>query len=151
MSGAFFVHRGLLLFWALWFSLVCFTNLCDGLRAWGRARPLWRFASSNYAQVVQATSVYRARRGLANVLFAAATVWQGVAATLMWWALYASWTDGVLAWSRIYAAFAAALIFCAALILADETFKQYEKEAAHHALFATQLLTFMALHVQAAR
>ncbi len=52
------LKRGLLLFWAGWYTLVWLTNVCDALRMLGVLSPDWRFASGNWVFLVETTKLY---------------------------------------------------------------------------------------------
>ena len=67
--SALFLKRSLLLFWAVWFTLVFATNLCDGAKALGVVQQVWPFASGNYALVVKTTAHCGPPAWLSGVLF----------------------------------------------------------------------------------
>ena len=63
-------------FWALWLLLVLVTNLFEWLKLLRIVLPYWKFASSNYEAIVQATGTYRAPEWMAKVLFLGVLTWQ---------------------------------------------------------------------------
>ena len=138
---------GLLLFWTLWLLIVFLTNLFEWLKVLRIVSPYWKFASSNYQAIVQATGIYQAPEWVAKVLFLGVLIWQcgtllafGRALLSMWW--YGMWLLG-----PVMETFAASLGLLAAFILADEIFKQYDLERAHLLLFIAQLLTVLSIYV----
>ncbi len=143
----FWLPLGLIVFWALYFSIVMGMNAFDALKAFGLLSKDWKFASGNYALICQATQTYRAPAWLNRVLFAGVIVWQTLAAALLWFAVYrwlSPWTTGYHATD---AAFALGLALFAAFVLMDEVFKEYKSERDHMLIFAAQLLTLLAIHL----
>ncbi len=61
--------RSLLLFWAIWLSVVSASNAADALQAAGVLSPGWRFASGNFAIVAESLSIYSVPQIWAAVLF----------------------------------------------------------------------------------
>jgi hypothetical protein len=142
----FSVKLALLCFWTLWLSITFLTNVCGGLKALGVLPSRWKFASDNYHAVVQATSVYRAPRRLAGLLFFGVVLWQLIAVALFGCALVSSFTHGALDFASINSAFAVGVGFWAALMIADEIFLRYENESWHALLLIAQLATWMSLY-----
>ena len=84
-----FFKRILLLFWAVWLSVVFLSNLADAAKGLGWLGESWLFASGNL-QFLRETTARYGTPDLANgVLFAGVIVWEGVATLLFWWA---GWT-----------------------------------------------------------
>jgi hypothetical protein len=138
---AVLLKRGLLLFWAVWLSLVFATNVLDGAKAAGLLDQSWTFASGNYNFVCQTTARSGTPAWVNGVLFAGVIWWEGLAAVLFW-----------LAWRTyrgrlLYPAFAAGLSLWAAFILADEVFVAYAVAATHWRLFTAQLATLLAIEL----
>lgn len=136
---------GLLVFWAAWFSITFASNVCGGLKALNLLPARWKLASDNYRAVLDATSVYGARRWLPALLFSAVILWQLAAAVLLARAVVFSVIDGNIARAAASAAFAAGAGLPAAFMLADEIFLQYDRQASHAVLFIAQLATWMAV------
>src|SRR5262249_9675849 len=136
------LKRGLLLFWAAFLSLVCLTNLLDGLKAVGLLPPGWPFASGNYRFLADTTARYGTPAWLDGLLFAGVVAWEGLAAALFWLAGLRCGAGRLR-----YAAFAAGLSLWAAFVLADEAFAAYAVEATHWRLFTAQLATLLAVEL----
>jgi hypothetical protein len=135
------LKRGLLLFWALWLSLVLVTNVLDGAKALGLLAESWTFASGNYAFLCRTTARHGTPEWVNRVLFAGVIAWEALAALLFW---LAAWTyRGRL----LYPAFAVGLSLWAAFILADEVFVAYEVAGTHWRLFVAQLVTLLAIEL----
>ena len=144
-----FLKRGLLLFWAAWFSVVTATNVCDALQELGLLGPGWRFASGNFAFLAETTARYHVAPWLNATLFLGVITWEATAAALFW-----------LTWRQtrhvprkcaakdapyLYPAFLAGLMLWAAFLLADELLIAYAVEAAHLRLFTAQLASMLAI------
>ena len=143
----FLLKLGLLSFWGLWFVLVFFTNLCEGLRVLHRLPWTWKFASHNFQPVVLAMAEYAAPSRLPKIFFAVILLWQLLTVVIFGWATASSLVQGSLNWGFVDAAFAAALSLWAAFMLADEFCRQYDPERSHVLFFIAQLITLMALHL----
>jgi hypothetical protein len=143
---AVLLKRGLLLFWALWLSLVFATNLLDAAKALGVLADSWTFASGNYAFLAQTAARHGTPAWLNAVLFAGVIAWEGIAAALSWRAWHAFRGEGVGS-PAVYAASAAGLSLWAAFVLADEVFIAYAVEATHWRLFIAQLATLLAVEL----
>ena len=138
---------GLLAFWWLWFVLVLFTNLCEGMKLLHRVPWTWKFASHNYQPVALALAEYAAPSWLPKVLFVGILLWQLLTALLFGGAAILSFAQHSLSWGWVDAAFAAGLALWAAFMLADEFCKQYDPERSHILFFTAQLVTLLALHL----
>ena len=141
------LKRGLLLFWAVWFTIVFLTNLFDALRALGVLGAGWRFASGNWAFLVETTAVYATPDWLRAVLFAGVIVWEGLAAALFWRAFRAGRGDDGEGRREVDAAFVVGLALWAAFAIADEVFVAYDVEATHLRLFTAQLVSLLAIRL----
>src|SRR6516164_10081098 len=84
------LKRCLLLFWAVWLSLVFATNVLDVAKAARLLGESWAFASGNYAFLCQTTARYGTPARVNALLFAGVIGWEGLAAALFWltWRTY---------------------------------------------------------------
>lgn len=141
--------RLLLLFWALWLSVVVATNLLDVLRTCELLPATFRFASGNGAWINQTMDPLGVPRLLQTLLYGGAIVWEALAAALFWWAAV-TYCGRPLAEERIaLLACGANLALWAAFQILDEVFLAYQPEAVHRAIFTVQLLTIFALQLLA--
>lgn len=138
---------GLLAFWWVWFGLVLFTNLCEGLKVMHRVSWTWKFASHNFQPIVLALAEYAAPSWLPKVLFTGILLWQLLTVLIFGMATVLSFTQQTLSWSFVNAAFAAGLGLWAAFMLADEFCKQYDPEKGHVLFFTAQLVTLVSIHL----
>lgn len=140
-SHVVLLKRGLLLFWAMWLSVVFTTNVLDGAKALGLLDESWAFASGNYAFLCQTTARYGTPSGVNAFLFTGVVCWEGLAAVMFW-----------LAWGEyrgqlLYPAFGVGLSLWAAFLLADEVCIAYAVESTHWRLFLAQLVTLLAIEL----
>ena len=140
------LKRGLLLFWAMWLSVVFTTNMLDGCKALGLLDPSWPFASGNYHFLAETTARYGTPAWLNGLLFLGVIAWEGIAAVLFW--LAGIRFRGRMESQRLfYAAFAVSLMLWAAFSIADEVFIAYTVEGTHLRLFTAQLATLLAIEL----
>lgn len=139
------LKQGILLFWALWFTVAWLANTCDGLKACHLLGAGWRFASGNYALLVETTKKYRPPPWLNAMLFGGIILWQGCAALLFWCALSVFQGLHRPGENVLYAAFLVSLALWAAFIVADEIFLAYETEDTHLRVFTAQAISLLVL------
>src|SRR6266576_2639674 len=82
--GPVLLKRSLLLFWAVWLTVVFLTNAADAMKAAGLLDESWAFASGNYGFVTQTTARYSVPAWANALMFAGVIVWEGLAAGLFW-------------------------------------------------------------------
>ena len=141
------LKRGLLLFWAAWLTIVVTANSFDALRALDVLSDGWRFASGNWAFLVETTRVYDTPRWVQAILYAGVIAWEGLGALLLWRAVAASMGAGFADRRPADAAFVVTLALWAAFAIVDEVFLAYDVEATHLRLFVAQLVTLLAIHL----
>ncbi|HYT87590.1 MAG TPA: hypothetical protein VEL76_02620 [Gemmataceae bacterium] len=144
---ALFLKQCLLLFWAVWLTVVFATNFMDRAKALGLLPESWSFASGNYQFVCATTARYGTPAWLNGLLFLGVVVWEGVAALLCW---RAWWRFGDKATERrrpLYAAFTVSLLLWAAFLVADEVFISYTVAGTHLWLFVAQVVTLLAIEL----
>jgi hypothetical protein len=139
-----FFKRLLLLFWAVWLSVVFLTNLADAGKGLGWLGESWAFASGNFKAIKETTARYGAPDWVNAVLFAGVILWEGIAAVLFW---RAAWTfRGRRSEPRVvYGAFTTSLLLWGAFLIADEVCVAYPVESAHRQLFIAHLATLLAI------
>ena len=140
------LKRLLLLFWAVWLTVVFATNLADGLKALGLLSEGWAFASGNFQLITETTARYGTPAAVNGVLFAGVIGWEAVAAGLFWRA-GASYRGRVTSRSAVYAAFTVSLLLWAGFLLADELFIAYAAAGTHLRLFVAHLVTLVAVEL----
>jgi hypothetical protein len=143
--GPAFLKRSLLLFWAVWFTVVFLTNAADAAKAAGLLDASWMFASGNYGFVTECTARYGTPSWANALMFAGVIMWEGLAAFMFWRA--SSMFRGSSARSARYAAFTTSLLLWAAFMVADEILIAYTVEGTHLRLFIAQLVSLLAVEL----
>lgn len=146
MNPVHFLKRSLLLFWAVWLSVVFLSNLADALKHIGLLCESWAFASGNLQFIKETTARYGTPDLMNALLFAGVILWEGVATLLFWWAV---WTFRGKRSGRkaLYFAFTASLLLWGAFLVADEVCISYPVESTHLRLFIAHLLTLLAIEL----
>lgn len=144
---SYLLKRSLLLFWALWLSVVFATNVFDGCKALGLLAENWSFTSGNYPFLVETTARYGTPTWLNALLFLGVIVWEGAAALLFWlaWIRFHGSRERA-SWS-LYAAFTVSLTLWSAFAIAAEIFIAYTVEGSHLRIFTAQLVTLLAIQL----
>ena len=141
------LKQGIVVFWAVWFSVTFFANAFDGLKALKVMGEGWRFVSGNYAAIVETTRKYSLPAWLTGLLFLGVVLWQGLSALLFWYACSAFHGMHVPGLPALDLAFLVSLALWAAFMIADEIFTAYDAEATHMRIFIAQLLSLLVLHL----
>jgi len=141
--------RGLLVFWAAWWTVVLLTNSADALRALGVLHPDTPVASGNFALVARALDTYALPRALAGVLFAGILALEAAIAGIAWRAALAGGLRSAPGLPLARAALATGTGLVAAFVLADEIFLLYHTipglEGTHWRLFLAHLVSLLVL------
>jgi len=141
------LKRGGLLFWALWLSVVVFTNILNALQALGVLSETFKFVSGNWQWINQTMDPLGVPRALQAFMFAGVIVWELLAALLFWRAV-ADYRNRPLNQERATViACAVNLALWAAFQVLDEVFLAYQPEGVHRVIFGNQILTLLMLHV----
>lgn len=140
-----FLQRTLLLFWALFYTLVLASNLTNGLQVIGWLPPDFPFVSGNYGLMEQITGIYRTPNWLLSVLFLGVLAWEGWTAVLFWRAFQRFPGER----STAQAALSLGMLLAAAFVLMDELFLAYrvaDLEKAHLLLFTAEAVTLILIN-----
>ena len=146
VSHAIFLKRVLLLFWAVWFSVVFLSNLADAAKGLGFLDESWSFASGNFKLVKETTARYAIPNPVNAILFAGVIVWEALAAGLFWWATWSFRGKGS-GRKAVYMAVMTSVGLWGAFLLADEVFIAYSLESVHLRLFVAHLVTLLAVEL----
>jgi len=133
------VKRIMLLFWALWLSVIAATNLFSLLKALGLVSRDFVFASNNFALVHSYMALYHVPHNLIVVAFGKIVGWQWFTAWLFFRAFRSRRTAN--------AAYGAGLALFAAFLVAGEVFLRFDYEAIHMRILIALLLSWLALHL----
>ncbi len=146
------LRRGIVFFWAAYFTLVLATNTTDALKALGVLPDSFAFASGNYALMHRVTRIFDVPDAGVALLFAGVLVWEAAAALLFWRAVAAQRIGDLHA--RASAALLVGGALWAAFILADELLIAFEipgLESTHVALLSLTLLSLLAVQLRLER
>ena len=141
------IRRGLLLFWALWLSVVVVTNMLNALVTIRVLPAGFVFSSGNWAWIGQTMNPLGVPVLLQAVMFVGVIAWEAAAA-IAFWVAFARFRDRPLAAETVaVAACILNLSLWAAFEILDEVFLAYNPEGVHRAIFANMILTTLALYV----
>lgn len=146
MKHVVLLKRLLLLFWAVWLSVVFLSNFADAAKGLRLLDDSWSFASGNWKAIQDTTGRYRVPIAVNAVLFAGVIVWEGVAAVLFWRASW-SFRGRGLPHEAVYLAFTTSLLLWGAFLIADEVFIAYSLESPHLRLFIAHLASLMVVEL----
>jgi hypothetical protein len=136
----------LLLFWALYFSIVLCSNTSDALKALGWLPSSWIFVSGNFEMVRTVVAIYHPPSWLVGIFFAGVIAWQGIGAVLLWKAFVAAIQQKQHYKIAAYQALTVTISLWAAFLLSDELFLAYEipgLDATHFNLLIAEIATFL--------
>lgn len=141
-------RRGILSFWAVWFSVVLASNVADALVSLGILSDAWPFASGNVSLIGESIAVYSLGRGTAALLAAGVITWQLAASVLFWRAALEPGGVPPQPSARACSAFAVSLAFWGALLVADELFLVYRHAGltlVHWCVATAEIVSLLAL------
>src|SRR5687767_18842 len=143
--------RGILLFWALWLSVVSASNVVDALQATGALAPGWSFASGNLSLVAESLSIYAMAPAAAGVLFALVLLLELAASALFWRAALDPDPLGAASQDKILAPFWLSIgLFCVFLVF-DELLLVYRRfpslAPTHFAILSALLLSVILIRM----
>ncbi len=141
------VRRGLLLFWALWLSVVAVTNVLNALVAAGDLPAGFAFSSGNWGWIGQTMNPLGVPLWLRAVMFAGVIVWEATAAVAFWVAFTRFRDRPLVGEPAAVAACVINLSLWAAFQILDEVFLAYEPEAVHRVIFGNMILTTAVLYL----
>ena len=133
----------LLLFWAVWFSVVTLTNVGDALKHLGVLPAGFSFASGNFAFLQTVTAIHHTPVFLVALMFAGVILWEGLAAVLFYRAFAKDRAASADASSTTTLAFTVSAAFWGAMMIASEAFISYDVEATHMRLLIASLVSFI--------
>lgn len=139
------IPLGLLLFWAIWLTLVTFTNLADALKQLELLPETWTLASYNYDLIVQTLAPHGIPATIAAFLFAGVIVWEAVAAALLWRAFSAVRRGLPGTAPEVTQAFVVSLALWAAFLIATEATVNYTTAGTHKDTLIAQLVSLLVI------
>jgi hypothetical protein len=136
---------GLVLFSAIWLTLITLTNVTDAMRHLGLLAENISWASYNYSMVEETLGKQGIPSFVAVILFAIVIAWEGLASALLWraWQVMRRGGDGLSA--EVTQAFVVSLALWAAFLIMTEAMVSYETAATHKTTLIAQLATLLVL------
>ncbi|HEY4259508.1 MAG TPA: hypothetical protein VGM98_05095 [Schlesneria sp.] len=141
-SNCRMIKCGLICFWAIWFTVVSASNVCDALIQLGALPATWPFASGNYAAIAKVTAKYAVPSAVLGGLFLGVILWEGIGTVLFWRAVVVARRDGNRR-NALHRAFGCGLALMAAFVMTDEVCIVYDLEASHLRLFMAMLVSLL--------
>jgi hypothetical protein len=144
------LKQGLVLFWALWSTLVFASNLGDGLKELGLLPVAFAYASGNFGAITEVAQLFGTPIVFAALMFAGVLLWDGLNTVLFWRAVRHSARIRLGDYARADIAFAASLGLWGALMVADELFLTYRVaafEQTHRGIFVAMLVSLLAVRL----
>lgn len=138
------LKRGILLFWALWFSCAWLSNVFDFLKHLEWVSVYWAFVSGNFTFVQNVLSIYKLPPLVAQILFIGVLLWEGIIAFCFWKAFVRFKNPINLQW--VNRAFMLSTGLWAAFLVTEEIFIAYLYEQPHLLLFLAQLICLLVIH-----
>lgn len=139
------LKAGLVLFWALWLTIVTLSNLTDALKVLGILSADFIWASYNYALVRDTVAAHGVPAAGAAVLFAGVLAWETLASILLWRAWNALRRGAPGTAPEVTQAFAVNLALWAAFLVATELFINYDTAGTHKTTLIAQIATLLLL------
>jgi hypothetical protein len=146
VNHVLFLKRVLLLFWAVWFTVVFLSNLADAGKGLGLLGDSWALASGNLQFLKETTARYGTPDVVNAGLFAGVILWEGVAAVLFW-RVGCTFRGRASSRKVVYVPITAALLLWGSFLIADEVCIAYPLEGTHLRLFIAHLVTLLALEL----
>lgn len=137
------LRTGLLLFWAIWLTLVASSNLADALKRFGLLPEGWTFASYNFELVANTVGAHGVPVWGAAVLFGGVIVWEWLAAVLFWRAFAVGRRGGQGLTPEAAQAFTVSLALFATFLLATEATVNYLTAPTHMSVLTAQLASLL--------
>ena len=140
------LQRPLVLFWALWLTLVGLGNLIDAAASLGLVPADTLLVSGNYKLIVTSVTPTTTAGWLPPLLFAGVIGWQVIGA-FFFWRLYLRWGRLPDLLGQVTLCWAVNVALWGAFLLADEFFHAFAFAPGHFAIFSAQLLSYVAIIV----
>jgi hypothetical protein len=141
------IKRGLLLFWALWYSVVVTTNVLNALQALGILSASFKFVSGNWEWINQTMNPLGVPIALQAFLFAGVIVWEMLCAILFFVACVRFRSRTLVEEKESLWACAGALALWCTFQVLDEAFLAYDPERVHRMILIETILTMMFLQL----
>ena len=139
------IQSGLVLFWAIWLTLVAVTNAFDTMKRLGALPADFTLASYNFDLVQKAVGVHGVPTIVAALLFAGVIGWELLASGLFWRAWLAMQRGKPGTADEVTQAFAVSLALWAAFLIATEATVSYATAGTHKSTLIAQLASLLVI------
>ena len=141
------LKRGIILFWAVWFSLATLTNFFDLLKYYHGVSEGWKFVSNNLSLISNVISIYGLSPAASSFFLMGAICLEGIITLLFWIAAFSAtqMTPKKSCW--VNGAFTLSTFLWALFLVMDEFFIAYPFENTHLPLLVSQLICLLAIHL----
>lgn len=151
-AGTRLIQHSIVLFWALWTSIVTITDAINLLQKLNLMPEHLKFTSGNYDLVLRNLSIYHLNVfSVAIFLFTVIVLWALIIAVLFWKALFYFKKNAQTYFNTTCFAFAILLAMHFVFILADEILIQYPLEHGHMARTVFIFVSFLTFFFLAKR
>ena len=142
------IQTGLVLFWAIWLTLVTHPNFADAMRQLDVLPSDFKLASYNFDLVKKTVGAHGIPTSVAGVLFAGVILWELLGSILSRaWRVMRRHGNGAAA--EVAQAFAVSLALWAAFLIATEATVNYETAATHKTTLIAQLASLLVVRASA--
>lgn len=139
------IQIGLVLFWAIWLTVVTATNIFDAMKQLGALPSGFTLASYNFELVEKTVGAHGVPTIVAALLFAGVIAWELLASALLWRAWRAMHRGAPGTAPEVTQAFAVSLAVWAAFLIATEVTVNYATAATHKATLIAQLASLIVI------
>lgn len=136
---------GIILFWAMWFSLAALSNIIDLFNQLGWIAANWQFISHNFALIQGVVSIYGLPIFIVFVMFIAVIIWECLISVMFWMAAKQFYRSASMHYTNL--AFTLGIFLWAAFLVMEEIFIAYSFEQMHLRLLVAQLICLMAMYL----
>jgi uncharacterized membrane protein YidH (DUF202 family) len=145
------IQIGLVLFWAIWLSVVTTTNILDVMKQLGALPAGFTLVSYNFELVAKTVGAHGVPTLIAALLFTGVIAWELLASALLWRAWQAMRRGAPATAPEVMQAFAVSLALWATFLIATEVTVNYATASTHKLTLITQLVSLMVMRAQPAR
>src|SRR5262245_25597629 len=135
------IKIGLVLFWAIWLTVVTATNILDVLKQLGALPSTFTLVSYNFELVAKTVGAHGVPAVIAAARSAGVILWELLASVLLWRAWRAMHRGAPATAPEVMQAFAVSLAIWAAFLIATELTVNYATAMTHKATLVTQLVS----------
>lgn len=139
------LQSGLVLFWAIWLTIVTLTNLFDALNQLGLLPEGITFVSYNFDLLTVTVGAHGVPPAGAVVLFGGVLVWEMLASVLFWraWAVMRRGEPGTA--PEVTQAFVVSLALWCSFLIATELTVNFVTAPTHKSTLIAQLVTLLVI------